>query len=132
MLAVMLPVLGVLLRSVVAGRVGMIVLSAIVAHTGWHWMVDRADVLWRVEWPRLDGGDVVVFWRWVAGVLLALGAARLIARRAQWPRSVLRSVGQPGPGDRADGARPEHGAAAGAMPLSATRSAVGVAENRPS
>ena len=45
-LAVMLPVLAVLRRYVLPGRVGMIILSAIVADTGWHWMIGRADVLW--------------------------------------------------------------------------------------
>jgi len=29
----------------------MIILSAIVADTGWHWMLDRADALWKTPCP---------------------------------------------------------------------------------
>ena len=34
------------------GQVGMIILSAIVADTGWHWMLDRAGELWATPWPK--------------------------------------------------------------------------------
>lgn len=95
-LALMLPVLAVLLRSVLAGRMGMIVLSAVVAHVGWHWMTERVDVLWRVPWPRPDASDVMVVARWVAALLLAVGAASLIVRRARVAaRSALSPIGQP-------------------------------------
>jgi len=82
-LAVLLPVLALLRRSVLSGRVGVIILSALVAHTAWHWMVERADVLWKSNWPELDGAALVTLARWVAGLLLAFGAVRLIARRAR-------------------------------------------------
>lgn len=36
-----IPVLHALFRWVVAERVGTIILSALVAHTAWHWMTDR-------------------------------------------------------------------------------------------
>jgi len=82
-LLVMLPVLGVLLRSVFAGRVGMIVLSALVAHVGWHWMTERADVLWRVEWPRLDAAGLAILARWVLAVLVVGGLAAFIVKRVR-------------------------------------------------
>ena len=44
-LLVLVPLLGLLFRYGVAERVGTIILSALVAHTGWHWMVERWDVL---------------------------------------------------------------------------------------
>jgi hypothetical protein len=81
-LLVLLPVLALLRRSVLAGRVGVIILSAVVAHTGWHWMTERADVLWKTEWPQLDAAGLTVLARWIAGVLLAGAAVRFIARRA--------------------------------------------------
>ena len=81
-LLVLLPVLALLRRSVLAGQVGVIILSAVVAHTGWHWMTERADVLWKTEWPQLDAAGLTVLARWVAGVLLAAAAVRFIARRA--------------------------------------------------
>lgn len=40
-LALMIPALHLLFTRVVQERMGTIVLSAIVAHTGWHWMTER-------------------------------------------------------------------------------------------
>ena len=62
-LALMIPALDLLFRYVVAERMGTIILSAIVAHTAWHWMIDRYQVLEPVSdslagagggsaWPR--------------------------------------------------------------------------------
>jgi len=79
-LAVMLPVLA-LFRRRVPGRVPQIILSAVVAHTGWHWMIDRGDVLWNTEWPRLNAETLATLARWIAGFLVAIGLVRL-ARRA--------------------------------------------------
>jgi len=54
-LAIAIPVLELLFRFVVAERVGAIILSALVAHTGWHWMGERWQTLrqFRIEWPVL-------------------------------------------------------------------------------
>ncbi len=41
-LAFLVPGLGLLFRYVVAERIGTILLSALVAHTSWHWMSERA------------------------------------------------------------------------------------------
>ncbi|OLC14870.1 MAG: hypothetical protein AUH29_09430 [Candidatus Rokubacteria bacterium 13_1_40CM_69_27] len=82
-LAVVLPALALLLRHVLVGRVGTIILSALAAHTGWHWMAERADVLWKVQWPALDAAGLTVLARWVAGILLAIAAVRLGARWAE-------------------------------------------------
>jgi hypothetical protein len=80
-LVVMLPALALLLRYVLVGRIGMIILSAIVANVAWDWMVERGDVLWRVEWPRLDAAGLASVARWLAGVLLAAGGASLLVKR---------------------------------------------------
>jgi hypothetical protein len=81
-LAVMLPALALFRRRIHRERVGVIVLSAIVADTGWHWLIERGKVLWSVEWPRLDSASLIVLARWVAGVLLAVGAIRFLTKRA--------------------------------------------------
>ena len=78
-LALMLPALA-LFRRLVPERMGVIILSAIVAHTGWHWMLERWQVLKAAPWPTLDAAAVVTLARWVAALLLAFGAARLLAR----------------------------------------------------
>jgi hypothetical protein len=54
--ALAIPVLAALFRRAATERVGVILCSALVAHTAWHWMIDRADVLrrYRIEPPALD------------------------------------------------------------------------------
>jgi hypothetical protein len=79
-LALMLPLLA-LFRRIVPDRMGVIVLSAIAAHTGWHWMLERWDVLRQTPWPPLDAASLVIIARWSAAVLLAAGIARLLANR---------------------------------------------------
>ena len=80
-LVLMLPVLALLLRRVLVGATGMIILTAIVAHIAWHWMIERGEVLWRVEWPQLDQAGVTIFARWLAGFLIVGGGVKFLARR---------------------------------------------------
>ncbi len=56
-LAVAVPALALLFERVVAERVGIILGSALVAHTAWHWITERFDVLrgYRLTWPAFDG-----------------------------------------------------------------------------
>jgi hypothetical protein len=69
-LALMIPALELFFRYAVAERMGTIILSAIVAHTAWHWMLDRAGVLrqYRFQWPALTAA----FWASLADWLLLL------------------------------------------------------------
>ena len=55
-LAVMIPALNVLFRYGVAERIGTIILSALVAHTGWHWMTSLGGELiqYQFHWPTID------------------------------------------------------------------------------
>jgi hypothetical protein len=80
-LAVLLPALAFLFRYAVAERMGTIILSAIVAHTGWHWMIDRGDQLrqFRVELPSLDLLLLASAMRWLM-LLLVVGAALWLLR----------------------------------------------------
>lgn len=52
-LVIMIPVLDTLFRFVVAERMGTIILSALVLHTAWHWMIERGERLlqYRIDWP---------------------------------------------------------------------------------
>jgi hypothetical protein len=91
-LALMLPALA-LFRRMVPERTGVIILSAVVAHTGWHWMVERWEVLRQTQWPQLDAAGLMILARWVLGLLLAFGAAHLLAKWAQ--RKFPERVGMP-------------------------------------
>lgn len=50
-LLILVPALALLFRYVVAERMGTIILSAIVAHTAWHWMTERGAVLAQFDVP---------------------------------------------------------------------------------
>jgi hypothetical protein len=65
-LAIAIPVLALLFRHVVAERVGTILLSALVAHTAWHWMLERGAALrvYRFTWPALDASLLLALTRW--------------------------------------------------------------------
>jgi len=69
-LFVMLPALNLLFRYVVAERTGIIILSALVAHTGWHWMLDRGAVLARFPFPTLDAAFLASLMRGLMAVLI--------------------------------------------------------------
>ena len=68
--------------AVLAGRAGLVLLSAIVVHVAWHSTVERTSALWDAGWPALDPQSLVIVARWIAGVALAILAARYLARRA--------------------------------------------------
>ncbi|MDP9113405.1 MAG: HupE/UreJ family protein [Acidobacteriota bacterium] len=74
-LAVLVPALELLFRYVVAERMGTIILSALVAHTGWHWMTERFDRLrqFRFEWPQINAAFLAAALRWL--MLLVIVAA---------------------------------------------------------
>jgi hypothetical protein len=78
-LAIMMPAL-VLFRRLVPERMGSIVLSTAAALVGSYWFVERWAVLKQIEWPRLDGDTALGAARWVAVVLLAIGAAWMLSK----------------------------------------------------
>ena len=75
-LLVAIPLLELLFRRVVAERMGTILLSAFIAHTGWHWSSDRLATLtqYRFEWPAFDAAFWALSLRWAAILLLLAGA----------------------------------------------------------
>jgi hypothetical protein len=86
-LAIMLPALFVLFRFVVAERIGTIILSAIVAHTAWHWMTDRGAALLEFPLGIPDPAAAAAIVRWlivavaIAALLWLLRAKRDAVRR---------------------------------------------------
>jgi hypothetical protein len=73
-LALLVPMLEILFRYALAERMGTIILSALVAHTGWHWMTERFDRLrqYQFQWPVVDALFVLTLIRWlIVGVAAA-------------------------------------------------------------
>jgi hypothetical protein len=68
--ALAIPLLNALFRFGVAERIGTILLSALVAHTAWHWMTDRLAELrqYQFDWPGINAVSVLATMR----LLLAL------------------------------------------------------------
>lgn len=77
-LAVVLPALHVMFRFVVAERMGTIILSALVAHTAWHWTTERGAQLLQFPWPAMDVGLLVTIVRWAMAVVGVIGGVWLI------------------------------------------------------
>ena len=88
-LATLIPLLHLLFRFVMTERMGTIILSAFIAHTGWHWLLDRADQLrrFRFEWPAFDAALLSSTLRWVTVAWVAAGlvwaASRFWRRRSE-------------------------------------------------
>jgi len=85
-LILLIPVLQLLFRYAVAERMGTIILSAIVAHTAWHWMADRASVLrqFRWAWPVLDAALLATLLRWLMFVVILGGILWLFRMASRW------------------------------------------------
>jgi hypothetical protein len=86
-LALMIPALELLFRYVVAERMGTIILSAIVAHTAWHWMIDRYQVLrqYQIRWPALEAAPLAKALRLLMLIVIAAGLVWLVFGLL-WPR----------------------------------------------
>ena len=72
-LCLAVPILDLLFKRLSEPRLGVILLSAIVAHTGWHWMTERAETLaqYQIAVPIL-GAIPRELWPWLTPVMLAL------------------------------------------------------------
>lgn len=80
-LVLLIPMLEGLFRFVVAERMGTIILSALVAHTGWHWMIDRGEVLarFRFQWPVMDAAFWASLLRWLMAIVALAGLVWLVS-----------------------------------------------------
>ncbi len=87
-LALCVPVLNLLLRRLVPERTGIIILSAIIAHQAWHWMMDRLAVLQRFPWPSFTLNDLVSGLHWLfLAVALAAGLWLVSLFAQRWTQS---------------------------------------------
>lgn len=84
-LVLLVPVLEAIFRFVVAERIGTIILSALIGHTGWHWMIERGTQLSRFPWPTITPALLASGMRWLILVLIFAGlvwlALELIRRK---------------------------------------------------
>ncbi len=78
-LLLVIPVLNLLFKYFVEERIGCILLSALLAHSAWHWMLDRGGQLsqFQYQWPALDAAFFASLMRW--GMLIIVVVAALWA-----------------------------------------------------
>lgn len=90
-LLLVLPVLNLLFKHVVAEKPGMILMSALVAHSGWHWMTERNERLnaYIFEWPQINAVFFAELMRWgMLAIVVAIASwgmyelSKYIDRRA--------------------------------------------------
>ena len=80
-LVLLIPLLDAFFRYAVAERMGTIILSALVAHTAWHWMIDRGVTLsqFRFQWPELSLPFIAMSLRWLMAIVFLAGVLWLIS-----------------------------------------------------
>ena len=80
-LVVLIPALGWLFRHAVAERLGIVIISAFVAHTGWHWLTERGDELLQFPFPTLDAAFLASAMRGLMAALILAGVVMLVGGR---------------------------------------------------
>lgn len=78
-LVLVVPLLRILFKHVVAEKVGIILLSALVAHSAWHWMAERWSALmdYDIRMPIVNSDFYTGLWQW--GMLIVVAASVLWA-----------------------------------------------------
>jgi hypothetical protein len=84
-LIVLVPALHFLFKKV-PERIGTIVLSLLMGHTAWHWMLERWERLSRFPWPMLDAASLASAMRWLMGLLVLAGLAWLASEAVKRKR----------------------------------------------
>lgn len=85
-LAVAVPALGFLYGRLTSERMWVIVLSALIAHTGWHWMTERgaAFLAYDIAMPVFDLAFAAALMRWLMLALIVAGAAWALREGVRW------------------------------------------------
>ncbi len=93
--AAAIPVLWLFYKYLIPERVGAILLSALVAHTAWHWMTERGSTLGEYNYalPALDLALAASLARWfILGLIIWL-AARALVSLARWATPAPSDIG---------------------------------------
>ena len=76
----LVPALSVLLQRPRIRPAGIIILSALIGHIAWHWMVERLEALSYVGWPSPDESALGWLLAWLV-LLAAVGGAVRLSRK---------------------------------------------------
>jgi hypothetical protein len=80
LVAMLIPALGLLGRFLVGEALGVIIVSALAGHAGWHRMADRFELLrkYTFEWPAIDAVFLAAALRWMMLVVIAAACYWLV------------------------------------------------------
>jgi hypothetical protein len=78
-LLVLIPALDLIFRYVVADWLGVIIMSALIAHVAWHWMIERGEQLAKFPFPKIDAAFLASAMRGLMAMLI-LALAVLLAK----------------------------------------------------
>jgi hypothetical protein len=89
-LMLLVPLLNLLLRHVVAERMGIVILSVLVAHTAWHWMGERFDVLAQFPWPSVTAEGLASLLGWLFALVAMAACLWLVTLLPTgWARTLM-------------------------------------------
>src|SRR5262249_27975385 len=89
-LVLLVPALSLLFKYVVAERMGVIILSALVGDVAWHWLLERYQILRQFPLPEVTAADVATWIRWLMVLVMLTGIAWLLSglKRARLPQAL--------------------------------------------
>ena len=96
-LAIAVPLLGLVFRYVMPEKVGIVILSAFVAHTAWHWMIERGSVLMLYPWPTVDAVALSRLLWWLIAVVAMAGLLWLVSGAVRRFQGAGREAGETAP-----------------------------------
>ena len=80
-LVIALPLLALTFRYVVEERIGVIIASALVLHTAWHWMTERASALGQYDLSLTSPATLAILLRVLMVVVAVIGVGWILKRR---------------------------------------------------
>lgn len=84
-LLVLIPALDLIFRYAVAEWLGVIIMSALIAHVAWHWMIERGEQLAKFPFPKIDAAFLASAMRGLMAMLILAFAVWLAnARLRRW------------------------------------------------
>ena len=78
-LLVTIPILSLIFRYVIAERIGTILMSALVAHTAWHWATERGGMLLNYPVPQITMAGLASAVRLLMVIVAAAGVVWLVS-----------------------------------------------------
>jgi len=80
-LVISLPLLALTFRYVVEERIGVIIASALVLHTAWHWMTERASALGQYDLSLTNPATLAILLRVLMVAAAVIGVGWIVRKR---------------------------------------------------